>query len=269
VSSPKPVEFEELFQVFLLINRFSMLGEGYFYNIKEVDVEGDANFKWTNDDNSAMPSEIFGHNLLSIYTINSDFYGPHLNLANIRKYLTADVLLAWKSIDEALTYPCNAFFYMTQLGGLPTDMRLAYVSECFEPLGAFYSHKNQTTIEKHKHPDGKSRGALFNNLYHIIENCGDEIFSVENVAGNKIETAQMIVNNRVQLMHLKNDMNSKPVPDSIDLFTYSHKLHILFRHTLLYLVGVDFALYKTKLEDNVKRIDEHTAKIRKEEESNA
>jgi len=135
--------------------------------------------------------------------------------------------------------------YMTHIGGLPLDIRTAYITECFEPLALYVSTQRNEDIPR-EHPNSR-QPSLFDCLNYIISLYGQTLFANEVISDILSCRTRQIVNNRVQLMHLKNDMGNKQLLDDKERVTYSRKLHILYRLIILQLVGLNTSSFSDRL----------------------
>ena len=233
IKTLQETDRKNLLNTFLLINRLCMIFDGCFYDIDSV----------VFDDDDLVNIDDFC--VLDYYKMHSDFYGGNLQLVNSGEALTTELLKNLTLIDEELLYPNNAFMYMTHIGGLPLDMRTAFLVECYEPLAHYVSFKRNEVVPQVS--SNRSEPTLYDCLSYIINLYGGSIFNSEVMDGKLEYRINQMKNNRHQLMHLRKDMKNKPLLNKNERITYSRKLHILYRHTLLHLMGFDVNIYTHRL----------------------
>lgn len=255
IDSPSEIDIDILYGGLCEFNTLCMLGEGYLFDINNIIFDGSSSS--TQEELERYAKDILESRALSYYKTRTDFYGDKLGLLPPREYADSEVMGKWANLFRELIFPLNAFFYMSSIDGLPLDMRTAYFTECFEPLAKYHSTMENVRIAENERANGDKYGDLFNSIKHIVLFYGSEVFRSETSNGSIDDVIQKLVNNRVRMMHLKRDIGNKILPSSIEMITFSRKLHILYRHTLLQCIGVDKGKYKEKLEQCVGHWDKN------------
>ena len=137
IESSEEVDVINSRDIFIQLNGLCMICDGCFHDIEKVYY----------DDEQKNIEDL---QLVDYNSLKTDFYGPHLSLISIREVLSSDFLKKWIEINAELIYPNSAFFYMTHIGGLPIDLRTAYITECYEPLAHFIEEFEEGGKTKYK-----------------------------------------------------------------------------------------------------------------------
>jgi len=250
IETDQETDIHGMISIFLQINRFCMVCDGCFHDISKVHYMG-------------SPADTDKLGMLSYYKLNSDFYGSNLLIVRSIDAISTELLLSFDDIENELVYPNSAFMYMTNIGGLPLDMRTAYFTECFEPLALYVSTQVKNELIPQENPK-RPNPTLYDCIDYIISLYGQICFSNEISSNMLSHRIRQMVNNRVQLMHLKKDMDNKPIPNDKERITYSRKLHLLYRLTILHLAGYDTSTLTEKLTENAKYWEQY---LNKQEDS--
>jgi hypothetical protein len=243
ITSESEVEPKLLRNVFQKVYTLGAIGEGYVYKIEKAAFSDS-----TTDSPEALERCVKKFMEKELFKMESDFFGATLILLPFQCYATSEVLQRWVQLYDELKYPHNAFLYMTHLKGLPIDMRLAYMTECFEPLAQYDARIHDRKIPKN---DTRIEWNTLIDYLHYIFNIYGKMFFRRERKGDYNTMVSKLADNRHRLFHLRKGCKKEKRLSKIELAVFSRKLHLLYRHTLLQLLGIDYSLYKDKLRENI------------------
>lgn len=140
--------------------------------------------------------------------------------------------LKWIIIEKKLDIINQMVLYANNVRGIPADVRLAMLTECYEALAGRLKRKGLITIT----PESNSgRVTLACCLFAILENYGKPVFTTE--YRRRKSLVKRIVKTRNKVFHV-NNRQKKTFKGSNSGF-YAIKLEWMYRYIVWLLMGFD------------------------------
>lgn len=249
ITSHKPICAEALYLEFSYLEKFLMLFDGCFLEIRNIHFEtgksADASLEFL--------SEEYAKKRLRFYVTNKVFCQEG-KLLDWKEFLTDSIYSKWKLLLKELDITHQIFLYCTANNGIPMELKLPFLIECAEPLIELI------TIETGRFSSlspGNRGTSLKMCLDAIISSYGMDIFLGE--YAEPVEFTQRLVNTRVRIMHIKRN-SEKDIIAGMDILLYAVKMSLLYRRILLDLLGIDYQIYSQNLKRIVTVWEKHIEK---------
>lgn len=248
IYSSEEKDPHNLWLAFKCVTEFLMLFDGWFLPISTMEFsESESSSK----EELAQCADYYKKHILSGYTTTLNFRGRRNSIADFECFDIASLYDRWYDLRNELDIVHIMFFCQCSDTGLPVDIVCANIIQCFEPLSELIEQKVPTF--KVAQIEGKGK-TLKSCLDAVITNYGQDIFKVE-LSHDKNEFLSQLVNTRVRIMHIRNNMRGKKCLNGDDPTKYEIKLQWLYRRVILDLIVAKFDVYKSQLEELVERID--------------
>lgn len=233
-----PGNYKDVLSVYYSLVSLLMLLDGQFYPIQSA-------FDGTDITSSFKQRE------LECYS-SADFilkYG--VRLSGFGDVIDKVFFQKWVNLRADLDIIHNMILYCLSSVKIPKDIQCAFIIEAFNGIFELISSKDSSFIQPSV-PKGESK--LKHYLLAVIDQYDPLIFS-EEITRNKEEFAQILVNSRNRIAHIKTK-ESRRFLDGGESVMYLLKLSLLYRVVLLRLLGVDENLYINSLKKGVRTINE-------------
>lgn len=230
-----PVELEKLYLWLGEIRRFEYLFDGAFYVLENCTVDDE------NITDIIRKVEVgYFQNAKYLHKIPLQ-----LDKKAYKKYF-----LKWLALERNLGIINQMVLYASNVNGLPVDVRISMLTECYEALAKKLEKKGIITITaekntnrqvecpKYKRPHSipiKGKKTLACCLMAILEEFGKPIFTTE--YRRKKSLVNHIVKTRNKVFHV-NSRQKKTLNGSHSGF-YAIKLDWLYRYIVLLLMGIE------------------------------
>lgn len=237
--------FEDLLHYALNLVKLNQIGEGYFQQITHFC--GYENIEDKEPCTKKTLEELKSHGLIDFYNTFDNFISGKLELVAPYEILSNQIYEKWVEIYSKLTIQHNAFLYFSADNSLPIDLRFANIIELCEPIAIFL-------LEEGYLPNGSKDDTrcLKGCLNLLINNYGYLVFRKEinaNLFDENIKyrtsIAQKLVNARVNILHYKLDPK-ETVGKKAELIIYCNKMHLLYRLTILSILGITVSHKRTE-----------------------
>ncbi|STX55792.1 Uncharacterised protein [Legionella beliardensis] len=236
ISTDKPVSFNDLRDEFLCLHELFMLLLGYFPDIKEINIFGENE---SNNDYLKEKSQKLHEDLLSCYYSYNDIKKNCTCLIDIATFDYKHTILKWISYRHKYNLQHRLYLYTTSAIEFLIDLRLALLSQVFEPMFQVFCQRKKPKIFK-------------NILQEIILIKGTHIFEKEINNKKLVPIIDKIKSNRNQLFHVN---KMKNIPTGAECLCLFHKLNLLYRHSLLYHLEINFEDYSFNFKNLIKLIE--------------
>lgn len=242
IVSEHDANTDQFHSCFRKLDKLLMLCEGSFIPIEQIIfLDKDEN---TCHGSSEM-EEFWKGNALSYYTSRDVFLGSANKLCEFYDVVNSRVFVKWKRLLDKLEIVHQIVLYSMANTGLPAELALAFLIQTFEPLYEYLAQINN-------YPMKNSQGdeiPLKSKLEKTIIDYGMDIFGEEFVQ-DKSYFLKRLKNSRVRIMHIKRKYK-EPFFTGEEALAYMGKMSLLYRHTLLQVIGIDYEIYKQHLIDSV------------------
>ncbi|MCF0158885.1 MAG: hypothetical protein HUJ83_10290 [Veillonella sp.] len=247
ITKITPVEDTDLgwyWSLFNILDMLFFLFDGEFYNIQKINIKG-----FHGDGRSLADEKAnFVDNRVSYYKSADFVKGSHSSFLNPLNHLNGIIFNKWVNIVEELDISVNIAFYSLSEMQLPIDGKIALLIEAFEPLADLAKKPLDFSVEK-----GKRGNSTLAAIIETFISCyGGEIFNVERTNDGYKEFVKVAKDSRNRVMHAKSRQN-RVYFSGEESVLYAIKFSYLYRRVLLEILGIDYSLYKTKLQDSVAR----------------
>lgn len=237
ITAGKPVNIYTLRDIFLSLYEITMLFLGYFPNIQEVAVSNTID----NSDADQLKKETtqLYENLLTDYSSYSDLKKNGACLIDIASFHFDQILPNWIQFKNKYGFQHRMYLYSTSAMEFLIDLRLALLSQVFEPMFKVFCKRESLP-----------------NFKEVIQETillkGISIFKEQINKVTLIPLNDKIKTNRNQLFHVE---KKKDTPNGSECLYIFHKLNLLYRCCLLELLGIEFHTYSLCLESLIKTIE--------------
>lgn len=273
VSSEEPDTPEKLYIKLMSLIKLIAIIKGRFLKLRHLKFLSNST-----DTFFLKEAKEFKKNQLSMYTHNKMFDNSLLSF-NIDLFDNLEVLFReWQGIENNLSLQNTMFFYSTADLSFPSDLKLALLTQCFEPLYEILVKKNMLNKEP------ALRTTFKNHIQCIIENdssvlwpkkfdkktytekikkSADELFGKEISFNEKIteiittygcnlflknlqenlQYVDEITNNRNMVFHV-NSKKSKQCPSKTEKMRLIWKFSILYRIVIMSLLNKPYDISK-------------------------
>lgn len=211
------VELEKLYSWICKIRRYEYLFDGAFYVLSKCSVDDE-------DITDIIDKIEVGYFQNAKYKHRIPL---ELEDREYKKYF-----LRWIIIEKRLDIINQMVLYANNIRGIPADVRLAMLTECYEALARKLKRKGLITIT----PEPNSgRVTLACCLFAILENYGKPIFTTE--YRRRKSLVNRIVKTRNKVFHV-NSRQKRTLKGANSGF-YTIKLEWMYRYIVWLLMGFD------------------------------
>lgn len=238
ISSPSG-KYEDMLSVYYNLETLLMLFDGQFYPISNAFDGTDITASWKKRSLPSYASADFmiglGNKLLDYDTILDDILFQN-----------------WCSLRAELDLVHNMILYCLSSVKMPKDMQCAFMTEAF---------KGVCELIHNKHPsfslplNQKKKLELKPALLAVVDEYGTDIFA-EELARNRARFAQILVNTRNRIAHIKSRQNQVYLNGG-ECVMYLVKLSLLYRVILFDLLGISENKYKSALMKRIQAVNDH------------
>ncbi|HAU0671954.1 TPA: hypothetical protein JBG80_05645 [Legionella pneumophila] len=237
ITTSEPVDIDTLRDNFVSLYEITMLFLGYFPNIQEVDASNTIDS--SNTDELKKETTQLYENLLAAYSSYSDFKKNCACLIDIATFHFEQIFPNWIQFKNKYGFQHRMYLYSTSAMEFLIDLRLALLSQVFEPMFKAFCTGNTTP-----------------NFKKVIQDTillkGKSIFKRQINEDTLIPLIDKIKTNRNQLFHVDKKNNT---PNGSECLYIFHKLNLLYRCCLLELLGIGLNTYSLCLENFIKAIE--------------
>lgn len=236
ISSSTPVITTVMSDNFLFTYELLMLFLGYFPTLKNINIVSDCN---SNNKELEKVSQDLIHNLLGCYSSYSDITRNCTCLIDISTFNYEQIISSWISFRKKYQFQHGAYLYTTSSMEFLVDLRLALLSQVFEPLFKAFCNR-----DKPKH--------FKDIIQEVILINGTDIFKKEINEKVLVEMIDKIKLNRNQLFHVENKSNT---PSGAECLYFFHKLNLLYRYCIFSFLRIDFTLFSSRFNKLITAIE--------------
>ena len=230
---------EEMLSIYYSIVTLLMLFDGQFYPVVKAYDGADITASWNK---RALPS----------YTSADFMLGLGNKLIDFVSVLDETLLQNWCNLKKELDLVHNMVHYCLSAVEMPKDMQVAIMTEAFKGVCELIHARNPAFSLP---LNAKKKLELKPAFLAVVDKYGSEIFK-EEIKRNKEDFAQILVNSRNRIAHIKSWQN-KRILDGGESVMYLMKLSLLYRIVLFDLLGISKSLYSTALSSRVQEINDH------------
>lgn len=238
ISSPAG-KYEDATSIYYSLVTLMMLFDGHFYPVVKAHDGTDITESWNK---RALPS----------YS-SADFMLDSGNkLIEFDAVLDAQLFQNWCVLKKELDLVHNMVLYCLSSVEMPKDMQVAFMTEAFKGVCELIHARDSSFMLP---LNSKNKLELKPAFLAVVDKYGLEIFE-EEIKRNKDGFAQVLVNSRNRIAHIKSRQN-KRVLDGGESVMYLMKLSLLYRVVLFDLLGITKTAYDTALSSRVLAINDH------------
>lgn len=241
ICCSEPMEIERLYHHVLNVRQFEYLFDGTFYETDKYIVDG-----------KDYTEELEGLEI-GYLKCGKNVYKINLNLSDIEY---AEMFNKWLAIEDEINLISQMVLYGKNAPNMPADLRLAMISQIYEPFAEYLESKNMISISAQSRTYvcencGFQKTKILHSTFYdclnaIITKYGSTIFSTE--LKGQGDFISRIVATRVKVFHA--NKNKRNAYGGFDSSIYSIKLELLYRYIILLIVGNE----KDKLDKEIIRI---------------
>lgn len=246
ITSTGFVSEDSLFDMFVLINKFIMIFDGWFVPVTSIEVLNLTNTK----EEVCEYSNLYMKNQLNCYLTRDAFQDRENSLLSYAGHVNEKSLKSWRSLLDELDIVHTVFLYQCANTGMTIDFACAVIIESFESLAELLESSGQGFSITHA---VEGRTSLKDCLSSVIWAYGRDIFRLE-LSRNADSFFTALVNSRVRIMHIKRKY-PRIYFNGEESLVYANKLQLLYRRVLLELLGIDYKIYQVKLQKTITGLD--------------
>ncbi|STX81304.1 Uncharacterised protein [Legionella busanensis] len=237
ITTSKLVNIDTLRDNFLSLYEIKMLFLRYFPNIQKIEVSNTIDSHY--DDELEKKSTQLYENFLVAYSSYGDLKKNCACLIDIATFNYDQIFPKWIPFKNNYDFPYRMYLYTTSTMEFLIDLRLALLSQVFEPLFKAFLIREKPQ-----------------NFKEVIQETillkGTSIFKKQINEVTLIPMIDKIKTNRNQLFHVEKKKN---IPNGSECLYIFHKLNLLYRYCLLELLEVDLSTYSSRLENFITTIE--------------
>lgn len=238
ISSPAG-KYEDATSIYYSLVTLLMLFDGHFYPVVNAYDGTDITESWNK---RALPS----------YSSADFMLGTGNKLIEFDAILDAQLLQNWCALKKELDLVHNMVLYCLSSVEMPKDMQVAFMTEAFKGVCELIHVRNPNFALP---LNSKNKLELKAAFLAVVDQYGLDIFK-EELSRNKEGFAQVLVNSRNRIAHIKSRQN-KRVLDGGESVMYLMKLSLMYRIVLFDLLGISKSVYDTALSSRVQTINNH------------
>lgn len=231
--------YEDMLSVFYTLETLLMLFDGHFYpTIKAFD--------------GTEITSSWNKRSLSSYRSADFMLGSGNKLIEFDAVVDAQLFQNWHALKKELDLIHNMVLYCLSSVEMPKDMQVAFLIEAFKGVCELIHVRNPNFALP---LNSKNKLDLKPAFLAIVDRYGLDIFK-EELRKNKEGFAQILVNSRNRIAHIKSWQNRR-VLDGGESVMYLMKLSLLYRIVLFDLLGISKSTYNVALTSRVQTINNH------------
>ena len=238
ISSPAG-KYEDATSIYYSLVTLLMLFDGHFYPVVNAYDGTDITESWNK---RALPS----------YSSADFMLGTGNKLIEFDQILDAQLLQNWCALKKELDLVHNMVLYCLSSVEMPKDMQVAFMTEAFKGVCELIHVRNPNFALP---INSKNKLELKAAFLAVVDQYGLDIFK-EELSRNKEGFAQVLVNSRNRIAHIKSRQN-KRVLDGGESVMYLMKLSLMYRIVLFDLLGISKSVYDAALSSRVQTINNH------------
>lgn len=238
ISSPAG-KYEDATSIYYSLVTLLMLFDGHFYPVVNAYDGTDITESWNK---RALPS----------YSSADFMLGTGNKLIEFDQILDAQLLKNWCALKKELDLVHNMVLYCLSSVEIPKDMQVAFMTEAFKGVCELIHVRNPNFALP---LNSKNKLELKAAFLAVVDQYGLDIFK-EELSRNKEGFAQVLVNSRNRIAHIKSRQN-KRVLDGGESVMYLMKLSLMYRIVLFDLLGISKSAYDAALSSRVQTINNH------------
>ena len=238
ISSPAG-KYEDATSIYYSLVTLLMLFDGHFYPVVNAYDGTDITESWNK---RALPS----------YSSADFMLGTGNKLIEFDQILDAQLLQNWCALKKELDLVHNMVLYCLSSVEMPKDMQVAFMTEAFKGVCELIHVRNPNFALP---LNSKNKLELKAAFLAVVDQYGLDIFK-EELSRNKEGFAQVLVNSRNRIAHIKSRQN-KRVLDGGESVMYLMKLSLMYRIVLFHLLGISKSVYDAALSSRVQTINNH------------
>jgi hypothetical protein len=238
ISSPAG-KYEDATSIYYSLVTLLMLFDGHFYPVVNAYDGTDITESWNK---RALPS----------YSSADFMLGTGNKLIEFDQILDAQLLQNWCALKKELDLVHNMVLYCLSSVEMPKDMQVAFMTEAFKGVCELIHVRNPNFALP---LNSKNKLELKAAFLAVVDQYGLDIFK-EELSRNKEGFAQVLVNSRNRIAHIKSRQN-KRVLDGGESVMYLMKLSLMYRIVLFDLLGISKSVYDAALSSRVQTINNH------------
>ena len=245
IISDSPMRALYLWGVFHYVDKYFMLCEGQFAEIKEI--------TFISDTDATESLERFSNICIDERANcfhSADFCKYQINCwLNPISLLSQELFDNWIDLLDKLDIIHNVVLYNVSNVGITIDVKAMFLIESFEGLADLL--KDEITFRKAKYRESQ----LNIYLIAIINEYGKVIFQKE-IAYDIEKVTKVFVDSRNRIAHIKTKSDKKYL-DGGESLIYTIKMFYLYRVVLFHLIGIELSSYNQKIKKSVDKWDNH------------
>lgn len=238
ISSPAG-KYEDATSIYYSLVTLLMLFDGHFYPVVNAYDGTDITESWNK---RALPS----------YSSADFMLGTGNKLIEFDQILDAQLLQNWCALKKELDLVHNMVLYCLSSVEMPKDMQVAFMTEAFKGVCELIHVRNPNFALP---LNSKNKLELKAAFLAVVDQYGLDIFK-EELSRNKEGFAQVLVNSRNRIAHIKSRQN-KRVLDGGESVMYLMKLSLMYRIVLFDLLRISKSVYDAALSSRVQTINNH------------
>lgn len=245
IISDNPMRAVYLWGVFHYVDKFFMICEGQFTDIKEI--------AFISDEDVTESLERFSKDCVDERPNcfhSADFCRYPMNCwLNPIPLIKQELFDNWINLLDELEIIHQVVLYNVSDVGITIDIKAMFLIESFEGLADLL--KDEITFPK----VNKGESKLKKYLITIINEFGKDIFQKE-IAFDIEKVIKVFVDSRNRIAHIKTKTD-KIVLNGEESLIYTVKLFYLYRVVLLHMLEIDYSCCEQIIKDAVNNWDEH------------
>lgn len=248
IRCSEPIAFEKLFDYLCSVRKYEYLFDGTFYETEMCTLDGE------------NITEIIKKYEVGYFRCSKSSYRIHLDLPD-KNYTKC--FRSWLILEKQLSIINQMMLYADNVSGLTADLRLAMISQVYEPLAKFLEKKKIIKIQKESgtkkeiecdqcknklHVKIPGKKTFASCLLAVFDYYGKPIFKTE--YGRRKRLIKHIVKTRNKVFHV--NRKQKESLKGYNSGFYVIKMELLYRYILLLLIGIE----QKELDESVSKIVE-------------
>lgn len=232
-------KYEDMISIYYSLVTLLMLFDGHFYPVVKAQDGTDITESWNK---RALPSYSSADFMLDLGN----------KLIEFDAVLDAQLFQNWCVLKKELDLVHNMILYCLSSVEMPKDMQVAFMTEAFKGVCELIHVRNPNFALP---LNSKDKLELKPAFLAVVDKYGFDIFK-EELSQNKDGFAQVLVNSRNRIAHIKS-LQNKRVLDGDESVMYLMKLSLLYRIVLFDLLGISKRVYGVALSLRVQTINNH------------
>lgn len=230
IDSTEANNYKDYLDIFYTLETLLMICDGHFIpTISAFEDDTEITSSWNK---RRLPS----------YSSADFMLGVGNKLIDYSEIIDEEMFMKWYDLKKELDLNFKMMLYCVSSVEMPKDIQCAFLTEAFSGIYELVIEK-YVDIKINKIPKGESE--LKHYLVALFERFGDIVFKDE-LAINKYEFAQILVNSRNRIAHISRKQN-RVFLNGGESVMYLKKLSLLYRIIIFDQLELSQSLYQEKL----------------------